>query len=421
MLTEIDEASQFLLQYSPAKQGGETYALGRMERLMERLGNPQDSLQIIHVAGTSGKTSTAYFIRSLLQTHGAKTGLTASPHITSITERVQIDGTPLRDGRFLQYLNEFLHIIGAWPDIQPTYFELLTAFAYWVFHQEKVDYAVVEVGLGGLLDATNVINNPKVCVITPIGLDHTQILGTTIAAIAQQKAGIITEKAHVFSAEQIPEAHQVIKTACARTNSDATFVTPLVDESSSAPLFQQSNFSLAKAVVSFIASRDKLPTVSSAAIEACITKIPPGRFESYNVGGITIILDGAHNPQKLAAFVRSLRLRHKEPVSWLVGFISAPDTKIEACVKEIVASNDEYTITEFTVGQDIKGRHSVAAGSVQQHMNHHGIAANINANPRAAFDTLLQSKQRTIVVSGSLYLVAQLRNYVIERATSPQV
>jgi len=168
ILTSIKDAEQLLLTYSPEKQAGETYTLGRMRLFMERLGNPQNDIPAVHIAGTSGKTSTAYYVRAMLEAHGKKTGLTTSPHITSVAERVQIGGKPLDDATFLSYLNEFLALIARWPDIRPTYFELLTAFAYWVFKQESVDYMVIEVGLGGLLDATNVIDTEKVCVITPI-------------------------------------------------------------------------------------------------------------------------------------------------------------------------------------------------------------------------------------------------------------
>lgn len=121
-----------------------------MRQLMELLGNPQDSYAVIHVAGTSGKTSTAYFIRGLLQTAGKKTGLTVSPHIRSITERIQIDGRPISDELFVSYLNQLLEKVENSP-LTPTYFELLVALAYLVFREEKVDYAVIETGLGGLL------------------------------------------------------------------------------------------------------------------------------------------------------------------------------------------------------------------------------------------------------------------------------
>jgi dihydrofolate synthase/folylpolyglutamate synthase len=352
-----------------------------------------------------------------LEAHGQKTGLTASPHITSVTERVQLAGAPLTDNTFLSYLNEFLHIIESWDDIRPTYFELLTAFAFWTFYKERVDYAVIEVGLGGLLDATNVIDVPKVCILTPIGLDHTQILGNSIEAIATQKAGIITKGSRVFSAVQDSAARTVFEATCEQKLCSLAFVEVKLDTTLAAPEFQQANFELAHKAVAYIAVRDKLPKVDEKTLRASITSTPPGRFETHTVAGKTIILDGAHNPQKLAAMVTTLRRKHPGPIAWLVGFISAPEAKIESCIAEIISPSDEYVITEFSVGQDIKGRKSVPANEVSALLTHAGIESIIVLNPNEALNRLLQTKQRTIVVSGSLYLVAKVRDVVLELAT----
>jgi dihydrofolate synthase/folylpolyglutamate synthase len=417
-LTSIEQAEQFLLSYSPEKQSGETYTLGRMRKLMERLGNPQNDISAVHIAGTSGKTSTAYFIRALLEAHGQKTGLTSSPHITSIAERVQVGGKVLDDTTFVNYLNEFIAIIKQWSDITPTYFELLTAFAFWVFKRESVDYMVIEVGLGGLLDATNVIDSDKVCVITPIGLDHTEVLGDTVAQIAAQKVGIITGRSHVFSAQQDPDAERVIKTECEAHKVAFQFVHAVISESNSAPLFQQANFSLASAAVRYIAKRDGLPLVNNEILQQLITNTPPGRYETYKVRGENVIFDGAHNPQKLHALVQSLRLHYDEPIDWLVGFVSAPEQKIIACLEELKQDSDDYIFTEFSVGQDIKGRKSVSAADVNRMMESiSGRASVVIPDSRQALNKLLDSKKRTVVVTGSLYLVAQLRQIVIDQAT----
>jgi len=417
-LTSVEDAERFLLAYSPEKQAGETYTLGRMRLLMERLGNPQNDIPAVHIAGTSGKTSTAYYVRALLEAHGKKTGLTTSPHISSITERVQVHGKPLEDQAFINYLNEFIAIIEQWPDIRPTYFELLTAFAFWVFKQESVDYMVIEVGLGGLLDATNVVNARKVCVITPIGLDHTEVLGSTVTEIAEQKTGIINNSSTVFTAQQDDEAERVIHETCERHDTSLQTVAPVIDESTSVPLFQQENFGLAFEVVRYIAERDGLANVSQEILKSCIANTPPGRFETYHVGEKTVILDGAHNPQKLHAFVRSLRLHHPEPIGWLVGFVSAPEQKVTACLREIENERDDYIFTDFTVGQDIKGRKSVPAREVERLMEQATRKTyDAISEPQEALNQLLASKKRTVVVTGSLYLVAKLRQSVIDQAT----
>lgn len=410
LLKTLKDAEQYLLRYSPEKQAGEAYKLDRMRVLMGRLGNPQNDIPAIHVAGTSGKTSTSYFIRALLEAHGKKTGLTASPHIDSITERVQVGGAPLDEGKFLAYLNEFLQIIAEWEDLLPTYFELLVAFAFWVFKQEAVDYMVVEVGLGGLLDATNVIDDSsKVSVITPIGLDHTEVLGKTVEVIAYQKAGVIAQGSHVFSGQQEPAALGVIKEVCRVKDSQLDMVTVNFDETSDSPLFQQANYQLAYRVVSYLAQRDGLESISKELEVSCMTKTPPGRFEVYEISGKTVILDGAHNPQKLAMLVRSLRQRYPdESFAWLVGFISAPNQKIETCVQEIAKPADEYIFTDFTVGQDIKGRSSANSSELVRLMIKEGGQAIAEPDLGEALDRVMASKKRTIVITGSLYLVAKL-------------
>lgn len=418
LLTTIKQAETFLLAYSPEKQAGESYTLGRMRELMRRLGNPQNDIPAVHIAGTSGKTSTAYFARALLEVHGQKTGLTSSPHITSITERVQVSGKPLADKAFLEYLNEFIAIMEQWPDSKPTYFELMTAFAFWVFKREAVDYIVIEVGLGGSLDATNVIDSSKVCVITPIGLDHTEILGHTLTAIAAQKAGIITPSSVVFCAQQNDEAMRVIESVCESRNATLRLVPDNVSEAVEAPLFQQANFHLAHAAVMYITERDGIPNVDNEVSHRCINRTPPGRFEIHRVGNKTVILDGAHNPQKLQAFVRSLRLRHQEPIDWLIGFVSSPEQKIVACLEELRHDGDDFIVTEFSVGQDIKGRKSVPAGTVEQLIVRvSGQPSTVISDPAHALRALLASKKRTVVVTGSLYLVAQLRQAVLDLAT----
>jgi dihydrofolate synthase/folylpolyglutamate synthase len=416
--SHLDQAVDYLLTYSPEKQAGETYTLERMKELMGRLGNPQNHIPAVHVAGTSGKTSTCYYIRALLQAHGVRTGLTASPHISSITERVQIDGVPLNDSAFLEYLERFLDLIEPWLDIRPTYFELLTAFAFWVFKQERVEWMVVEVGLGGLLDATNVISSKqKICVITPIGLDHTQVLGDTIAEIAQQKAGIITPGSTVFIPAQHPDADHVIHGAVAEQHASLRVVADLqIDSAEDAPAFQRRNFALARTVMEYIADlNDYAPVLAD--VSSLIAQSPPGRFEVYEAAGKQIVLDGAHNPQKLSAFLQALHARFDGPFAWVVGFISAPDTKIDECVAMIADEVDEYVATQFTVGQDIKGRQSISADDLASRLVDNGATVHVEHDAEAALRQALKMKQRTVVVTGSLYLVAALRPKLEELAT----
>ena len=205
-IRNLSEANAALLPYvsQTPRMTGDDLKLERVMKLMDVLGNPQDKLPVIHIAGTSGKTSTGYYMAALLKAGGKKAGLTISPHIDSVNERVQIGGSPLPEAEFCSELGNFLEIIrGAGQS--PSYFELLYAFALWVFVRRGVDYAVVETGLGGLLDATNVTGRAdKVCIITDIGFDHEYVLGSGLAQIAAQKIGIVHDQGTMCSCMNKP-------------------------------------------------------------------------------------------------------------------------------------------------------------------------------------------------------------------------
>ncbi len=394
--------------------GGETYTLERMVELMHRLGDPQNKLRIIHIAGSSGKTSTAYFVRGLLEAAGQKTGLTVSPHITSITERVQIGGQPLDEPQFVQYFNQFVAKLSTWPDLKMSYFELLIAFAYWVFEQEKVDYAVIETGLGGRLDATNVVNQTeKICVLTPISLDHTSVLGSTVDKIATEKAGIIHEYNTVIVAKQASDAQQSIDSRCRDMQAQivplATVVTP-----SHLPQFQAENWQIARTVHSYITQRDSLPQVPVEQLEDVSHQTPPGRFERYYMQGKTIILDGAHNPQKLAGLQSSLPDSFRHGSLWLVALIDSDDTRVQQCCEKLASIDAAFMCTEFQAGQDIKDRHSVPALELAEQLKPRQVE--VVPNPVEALERALKRPEQQVVITGSLYLVAQLRSHIRQAA-----
>ena len=186
-----DEAVTYLYSSRPPfhQVGAAAYkpGLDNTLRLMEHVGNPHEKLRAIHVAGTNGKGSTSHLIAAALQASGLKVGLFTSPHLVSLTERIRINGVPIPEetvAAFVESNRAFL------DELQPSFFETMTALGFWYFVQQQVDIAVVEVGLGGRLDSTNVLT-PVLSVITNIGLDHTEFLGNTLQKIAREKAGII--------------------------------------------------------------------------------------------------------------------------------------------------------------------------------------------------------------------------------------
>ncbi|MDR0285476.1 MAG: hypothetical protein LBI33_11425, partial [Propionibacteriaceae bacterium] len=221
----LDQALERVLAFTGVRQAGRS-SPAAVRRALARLGDPHDRLRVVHVAGTSGKTSTSYYLRALLEAAGQRTGLTVSPHIEGFNERVQIGGSPLAAGVFGGYVEAMLDRLAPLRG-ELTFFEFVTALALTVFDREAVRYAVVEVGIGGTDDATNVLRRrDKVAVLTPVGLDHTEKLGHTIAAIAAHKAGIIGPGGVAFTAPQVDEAMAVITRRAADIGATVHVVDP---------------------------------------------------------------------------------------------------------------------------------------------------------------------------------------------------
>jgi dihydrofolate synthase/folylpolyglutamate synthase len=195
----------------------ENFDLNRMVRFMEILGSPQDDFPSLHIAGSKGKGSVSSFCSSVLQTAGYKVGLYTSPHLKDFEERMQVDNTPIPRETLVEYVEEIKPAVASVPGL--TTFEIMTGLAFLFFSREKVDLAVIEVGLGGRLDATNIIT-PMVSVITSLYLDHVSILGDTLDKIAAEKGGIIKPGVPVISAPQEEAALSVLKDIAARNKSD---------------------------------------------------------------------------------------------------------------------------------------------------------------------------------------------------------
>ena len=206
----------------PALTGNRTrvFKLARMRELLDRLGNPDRSYPIIHITGTKGKGSTATLVGAMLTASGRRVGIFTSPHLEHVEERLAIDGLPCSAERFDQILEEIVQVVqtmdveaAARGEAGPTYFEMLTAMAFLYFAREKVDAAVIEVGLGGRLDSTNVCR-PEVCVITSVSYDHMDLLGNSLEQIAWEKAGIIKRGVPVVSGVTQPGPREIIRRVC---------------------------------------------------------------------------------------------------------------------------------------------------------------------------------------------------------------
>lgn len=199
------------------------FNLSRMLRILARLGNPHKKLRCVHIAGTKGKGSTAHMIAAMLKRAGYQTGLYTSPHFLDLRERISIDGKLVSEADFAKLIAKIAPVANRLQKDNPTFFELVTAAAFLYFATRKVDIAVIETGLGGRLDSTNVIK-PEVCGITNISYDHTAQLGTTLEAIAEEKAGIFKPGVPAISAPQPPGVKRVLREQAAKTGCTLRFV-----------------------------------------------------------------------------------------------------------------------------------------------------------------------------------------------------
>ena len=382
------------------------YTLTRMRILMIALGNPQNDLKIVHVAGTSGKTSTSYYVAAMLQQAGQVVGLTVSPHLEEINERLQINLLPVSEVEFGKALSKFLALLNM-VNVVPTYYELLIAFAYWYFAQQKVDYAVIEVGLGGLLDSTNVCTRTdKICVITDIGLDHTQILGTSLSLITAQKAGIIQPGNAVVCFRQSVVVDTVISehTKAAQGSLEAYDYQALL--ATKLPLFQQRNWQLAAHVYDYLQQRDDLAELTSRQRQQTQLTYVPGRMEVIQHGNKVLVLDGAHNPQKMQTLVASLLAQYpQQSIAALVAVKAVKD--IAATLEPLVAVVSHVIATEFRSGYG-QAYTSVGVNEIVAVAEHAEAIADLSTAVR----TLLKRPEPLLLVTGSLYLLQQAKKIV---------
>ncbi len=317
--------------------------LYRMRRLLALLGDPQEKLKFVHVAGTNGKGSTCACLASILQAAGFRVGLNTSPYIRTFEERIQVNGENI-PGEELGFWTETAARAADKMEEPPTEFELITAIAFLYFLHRSCEIVVLEVGLGGALDASNVISVPEAAVITALGMDHESILGHTLPEIAAAKAGIIKEGGSVVSYGGVPEADAVIRRTCRQCRAELREVdfTQLhireMDLEGSrfdfaewtdlylplAGSYQPKNAAVALTAVQVL--REKGWSVPDSAIRQGLARVRwLGRFELLRRGPV-FLLDGAHNPHGIAAAADSLRtLLPGQKLVFLLGILADKD------------------------------------------------------------------------------------------------
>lgn len=413
-MNSMNNAEEALRRFIPSasRQAGDGEVLKRMSKVMSAIGNPQNELKIIHIAGTSGKTSTAYYISALLRQAGKTVGLCVSPHVDKVSERVQVNGESLDDQLFDSLLKEFIALVEQ-ANLRPTYFELLYAFSFWVFLRNGVDYAVVETGIGGQYDATNIATRAdKVCVIADIGYDHMQILGNDIKQIAAQKAGIIHPGNVVIVANQKDDVLSVIK-ACANKVASKILIAeePVWADDGSylseLPTFQRRNWTLAKKTVDIVTVRDRLLSLSTEQLLTTQKTYIPARMETRNINGKTLIMDGAHNVQKLTALAEAVKKRYTQ--SAVVVISLKRDKNIEDIAPVLRSIASKTIATSFKSSLDLRVN-AVPARELAAVLSSGGLpnVCSID-NQLEALKYAFKSSQKLIIVTGSFYLLSQIR------------
>ena len=379
---------------------------------MAELGNPERNLKVIHIAGTSGKTSTTYYVAALLTAAGKKTGMTVSPHVDSVTERLQINMQPLSDLEFGSALQEMLEII-ATLEFKPSYFEILIALAYWYFDKQQVEYAIIETGMGGLHDGTNIANNPnKICVITDIGFDHMHVLGNTLPEIATQKAGIVHQHNTVYMYKQSPEIMDVVSRQCQEQDAEMHLLPALynlqAEPVSQLPDYQQRNWHLAHEVYKALQERDGLINLSAAQLSATQSIQIPARMEIRQVQGKTVIMDGAQNGQKMTAFIGSfLKIYPSTRPAVLLSLKQGKDYAEVLPVLRTVAST--LILTTFATAQDMPLK-SMDMTVLKAEAGKLGFTTTIQcADQDEALRLLLTQPEEVVIITGSFYLIGRLR------------
>jgi dihydrofolate synthase / folylpolyglutamate synthase len=402
----LEEAERLLLSL---ELFGMRFGLDRMRRLLTVLGSPQQRFGAVHVVGTNGKSSTVRMAAAILRRHGLRTGAYLSPHLVSFTERVRVDDADVsgpdfaaaveRAAKAAQKVDRTLE-----PGDRVTQFELLTAAAFDHFARAEVDVAVVEAGLGGRYDATNVLDRSTVQVLTNVGLEHTRWLGPTVADIAGEKLAVVRDDATlVVGADLAPDAARLAREAAEQHH--ARLVVAPADPGPALDVvargrFQRRNFALAaEAARAFLGDLD-----ADAVREAAASTLVPGRFELVDHHPETV-LDGAHNPGGLTALAEAL----PEFVGGrrLVACIAVLDDKDAAEMLRIL-----LPLCDAVVATRAETPRSLSPATLASLAQQLGFAREVEvvAEPRAALQRAraLAGEGGVALATGSIYLIADL-------------
>lgn len=411
---------------------GSRLGLSSISKLMDLLGNPQDSLKVIHVAGTNGKGSTSSFLSSCIQNAGYDVGLFTSPYLERFNERIQINGIDIADDILGEITSQVKEAADKMLELgleHPTTFEIITAIGFIYFKDEAVDYLVLEVGLGGRYDSTNVIKDCLASVITSIDFDHIKELGDTLGKIAYQKAGIIKENGIVISYDQEKEAEDVINevagTLGAKVYISKNSEIEIINESDTGNSFnyryedqylesiktsmigEYQVYNASLAITTLLVLRDKgLIDISNDAIYKGILNTKwNGRLEVLKREPIFLI-DGAHNVQGIEHLAKALELFSYDKL--ILGIAILKDKDVDHMIEKLIPLADIVVTTEVNMPRKLDAEE--LASKISKYNENIYIEKEIKDAIDKAFS--LANKNDLILFGGSLYLIGQVRTLV---------
>lgn len=392
--------------------------LANIRELLKRLDNPQHQLRIIHIAGTNGKGSTAAALANIFQAAGIRAGLYTSPHLHSFTERVRVDTKQLSEAEVVKLVED---IRPHAEDLRATFFEFTTALALLCFQRAGCEWAILETGLGGRLDATNAVE-PELCLLTPIAHDHNAYLGDTLAEIATEKAGILKPGIPAISGWQAQEALQVLQETAASRGLDLFFAGKDYRWDTGAGFsfsgfelqlnklqprltadHQQQNLALSAAAAAWLRLQG-VPLIAKAIRAGLEKTLWPGRLEWLPEN---ILLDGAHNAAGAEVLARYLRQQGIDQVHLVVGLKA--DKQAAELLRPLLPFVAQLYATRPPVDE------SIDPEKLMQQAEKSGILAAEYAKPAAALQAALSNRSagQSVLVAGSLFLVAAAREELL--------
>jgi len=415
-----------------------TFNLDRMRTLLKHLGNPQTKFKTAHVAGTKGKGSTCHMLAEMLKSGGLKTGLYTSPHILDMRERIRLNGELISREDLVALVKRVEPVLKKMGADRPTFFEIFTAMAFCHFADQKVDIAVIEVGMGGRLDSTNVIT-PEVTAITSISKDHMQVLGNTLAKIAEEKAGIFKKDIPAVTCVQDPEVLPVFRRVAERVKSPLQIVGQDIEfsyrfeitrpigphmrvnlstetskfEHLTVPLMgehQAINCGLALAMLDKLKSRG-LVFDEQKAIEGLQRVKIPGRMEKIS-SDPHLLIDGAHNAASMQALFRGIG-QHLPYDSMVVIFGCNCDKDVDGMLEQLSLGADKVIFTKSKNNPKASDPHELASMYVERF----GKMAQVAED----FEKAIEIAQRAITredlvcVTGSFYLIGEAKQYFLDK------